>query len=179
MNIDTIWSEYRNSLKGFLHKNVANHDDVDDLLQEVLIKTYNKLDTIKDKSKLKSWLFQIANNTIIDFYRKSKPHSELQDETVWQSEPEAVMEELSDCVVPFIQGLPEEHAALLTAIEIEGIPQKEYAENNGIKYSTLKSRVQKSRQLLHGLFSECCEFSVDAQGNVLDYHQKPTPCSKC
>ncbi|MGF1695269.1 RNA polymerase sigma factor SigZ [Vibrio lamellibrachiae] len=179
MKIETVWSEYRASLKAFLHKNVSTPDDVDDLLQEILIKTYNNLGVIKDKKKIKSWLFQIANNTIIDFYRKNGKRTEEIEDHVWEAEPEEVLQQLSSCVLPFIKGLPQEHADLLTKIEIEGVPQKEYAQTHGIKYSTLKSRVQKSRSMLHALFSDCCEFSIDAQGNLLDFQQKPKQCSGC
>ncbi|MCK6263384.1 RNA polymerase sigma factor SigZ [Vibrio sp. ZSDE26] len=179
MKIETVWSEYRTSLKAFLHKNVSNPDDVDDLLQEILIKTYNNLGKIKDKNKIKPWLFQIANNTIIDFYRKSGKTTEEINDDVWETEPEEIVQELSTCVVPFIKALPDEHADLLTEIEIKGVSQKEYAQSKGIKYSTLKSRVQKSRTLLHKLFNDCCDFSIDSQGNLLDYEKKTSQCGKC
>ena len=40
--------------------------DVDDLLQEISIKTLAGFETIEDQTKVQSWLFQIANRTIID-----------------------------------------------------------------------------------------------------------------
>lgn len=43
MNAEAIWQEYQMSLKAFLHKNVANPDDVDDLLQDILLKSYQNL----------------------------------------------------------------------------------------------------------------------------------------
>ncbi|MCJ8272648.1 MAG: RNA polymerase sigma factor SigZ, partial [Psychrosphaera sp.] len=70
MNLETLWLAYQSNLKAFLHKNVSNPNDVEDLLQEILIKTHQNLGQLKDSKKVKSWLFQIANHTIIDFYRK-------------------------------------------------------------------------------------------------------------
>ncbi len=177
MNVETIWKEYRQSLKAFLHKSVANPDDVDDLLQEILIKTYHNLATIQETKKIKSWLFQVANHTIIDFYRKRGSKTVPDGENLWFDESQdSITEKLAQCVTPFINQLPEEEAQLLKAIEIEGISQKDYAKQHGIKYSTLKSRVQKSRHKLLGVFNQCCSFSIDSRGNVSDYERKQPKC---
>jgi len=180
MKIERVWSDYQASLRAFLHKNIANPADVDDLLQEILLKTYRNLGTVQDSKKLKSWLFQVANHTLIDFYRKRGKASELQAEDLWYQQPEqAVEEQLSLCVLPFIQSLPKEEATLLKAIEIDGISQKLYAEQTGVKYSTLKSQVQKSRKMLLAVFRQCCDFSVDHQGNISDFEPKRKRCTSC
>lgn len=180
MNIETVWSEYRASLKSFLHTRVSNTADVDDLLQEILIKTHKNLHSVKSEGSLKSWLFQIANHAIIDFYRKKgKPH-ELSADDLWYEEdvPEAE-QSLARCITPFINALPDESARLLTAIDLNGESQKAYADALGISYSTLKSRVQKSRRLLRGLFNDCCELSLDRNGNIVDFDAKSGRCKKC
>ncbi len=180
MNIEMVWQDYRGGLKTFLHSNVANPDDVDDLLQDILIKTYQHLDDVKDPSKIKSWLFQVANNAIIDFYRKRAKGKDLREDERWYIEGEkTVHQELSRCIAPFIQSLPADEAKMLSAIELEGLSQKEYAEQYGIKYSTLKSRVQKSRDKLNHLFSDCCDLSLDQQGNIMDFHEKKHRCKGC
>lgn len=180
MNVEKVWKEYQTSLKGFLHKNISNPDDVDDLLQEILIKTYQKLSTVQDNKKVKSWLFQVANNTIIDFYRQRAKGKEVSQDDLWYTDSkESALDQLSACIIPFIKELPAQEAALLTAVEIEGASQKETAERMGMKYSTFKSKVQKSRKMLHKLFNECCEFSIDKQGNIIDFQEKNTGCSGC
>ncbi len=177
MNIEAIWKEYRQSLKAFLHKNVACPADVDDLLQEILIKTYHNLATIQETKKIKSWLFQVANNTMIDFYRKRGGKNILDGESLWfDDSQESVTQKLAPCIMPFIDQLADEEAQLLKAIEINGLSQKEYAEQHGIKYSTLKSRLQKSRRKLFAVFNQCCSFSIDQRGNVIDYEEKNPGC---
>lgn len=181
MQIEDIWAEYASALRRFLLGKVANEADAEDLLQEILIKTHKNLATLKDKGSIKSWLFQIANNTIIDFYRKrgrtqdiAPEHSRHSDEAV------SGKDQMADCILPFINALPEGDAKLLKAIDIENQSQKAYAEQLGVSYSTLKSRVQKSRKLLRGLFDQCCHFDIDSRGNVYDYQVKSSckqyPC---
>jgi RNA polymerase sigma-70 factor (ECF subfamily) len=180
MKIEDIWLEYNAALKRFLYAKVENKADVDDLLQDILIKTYSNLDALKKQKSVKSWLFQIANNTIIDYYRKQgralaasanelSPFNDIQNSEI----------DLSHCISPFINALPEEHANLLTAIDINNQSQKQYAEQLGVSYSTLKSRVQKSRSLLKQVFDDCCHFKIDKIGNIYDYDPKTKKQPTC
>ncbi|MGB0936678.1 MAG: RNA polymerase sigma factor SigZ [Colwellia sp.] len=181
MNVEQVCLAYQNHLKVFLHKNISNPSDVDDLLQEILIKTYQSLDKVTKTEKIKSWLFQIANRTIIDFYRNQGRNSKLvqQINGLETDTQENIFEDLSLCIAPFIQGLPQAEADLLTAIELEGISQKAYAPMHNIKYTTLKSKVQKSRQQLFNLFNHCCNFSLNADGSLANYATKKGNCTNC
>jgi RNA polymerase sigma-70 factor (ECF subfamily) len=181
MKIELIWKEYQSGLYSFLHSRIANTADVDDLLQEVLIKTHKSLHSVSDPGKLKSWIFQIANNTIIDYYRKNSKRNDLIADDLWYQKGEEglIIEELSSCLLPFIKQLSQEDADLLIAIEIKGVSQKEYAKKNDVNYSTLKSRVKKSRKKLENLFHNCCDFSLDMRGNMIEYHPKSGSCNRC
>ncbi len=180
MNFEEIWSEYRASLKSFLHSKVSSPDEVDDLLQEIMIKIYKNLSVIKSESSVKSWVFQVANNTIIDFYRKRAKLNKLGSEELWYSEKNSEVEQsLSQCVIPFINALSLESAELLTAIDLKGQSQVSYGEEHRISYSTLKSRVQKARRELRALFEDCCDFTFDSRGNIADFEEKSRSCENC
>lgn len=180
INLETVWREYRSSIKRFLHSKINDDDEVDELLQQILIKTYENLDTVKSHSKIKSWLFQIANHAIIDFYRARAKRQSLTEQDLWyQQEAPNVKENLSACIAPFIDALPQEQRQLLTDIEVNGQSQKAYAKQHQIPYSTLKSRVTKARSLLKSQFENCCSFELDAQGNLHEYHQKSKGCGDC
>ncbi len=186
LKLEQVWAEYQQALKSFLHSKVNNSADVDDLLQDILIKTYQNLDKVQDASSVKAWLFQLANNTIIDFYRKharQQRDSQIDAEDLWFTDLDRDSEfkqKLSLCIEPFIQALPEQSSSLLLAVDIKGQSQKEIAEAQNVSYSTVKSRVQKGRTALKNLFEECCNLSLDQQGNVIDCELKPNAsCGKC
>ena len=172
MKIEEIWLEYRTALKRFLHAKVSNEADVDDLLQEILIKTHNSLATLKNQTSVKAWLFQIANHAIIDHYRQQGRGQENMTEPSSSAPSEESDVDLSHCILPFINALPSHDANLLTAIDINNQSQKQYAAQIGVSYSTLKSRVQKSRSLLKKVFDDCCHFNIDRNGSVYDYELK-------
>lgn len=177
MDFQHLWREYQTALRGFLHSKVNNADDVDDILQEVLIKTHQNLNQVHQQRKIKSWLFQVANNAIIDFYRRQGRVHQRENAVTWYESPTRdVIDSFTDCLAPFIRQLPEAQRQLLTAIELEGVSQKAYAQQHNVSYSTLKSRVQKARQLLRGQFDQCCHFTLDNHGNVIDYQRKGQSC---
>jgi len=83
-----------------------------------------------------------------------------------------------NCIEPFIQGLPDKYANLLRSIELNGQSQKEYAEQNNLSYSTLKSRVQKSRHELKKLFEQCCAIQLDSTCNAIGRDSNAEGCNQ-
>lgn len=173
--LDLVWKEYHLSIRRFLHSKISNSEDVDDLLQEIMIKTQKGIESLHSTNKLKPWLFQLAKNSIIDFYRKKSrtPQVEFLDFlTEDKNDHNEVEQDLSQCVLPFIELLDQEDRDLLLAIDINGLSQKDYALQHEIAYSTLKSRLKKARLKLRTSFEDCCEFSFNPQGKIIDYTQK-------
>ena len=179
MNFDVIMAEYQDALRAFLLSRLRSPDDVDDLMQEVMTKTFQNLHTLKDTDKLKSWLFRIAQNALMDHFRRAKRGANLIADDLWYAEEEDAGHAFEGCVEPFLKALPDDVAAMLRAVELEGQAQKDYATEIGVSYSTLKSRVQSARRQLRILFEECCDIAYSADGNVIDYQRKPGSCGSC
>ncbi|TQV87630.1 RNA polymerase sigma factor SigZ [Aliikangiella coralliicola] len=173
MELTTIWNEYESAVRAFLHSKVSSPEDVEDLSQEILIKIQNNINNIRSESGIKPWLFQVTNNIIVDFYRKRARQKDLSVDDLWyeRDDPEFRQEMLS-CIEPFINALPEDERELLRKVDIEGVSQKMIASEMGISYSTLKSRVQKSRVKLRELFEGCCHFTKNNRGDVIDCERK-------
>ena len=51
---------------------VLLHEDADDVLQNVFLKAWSKLDTFHQESKISTWLYRIALNESLDFMRRKK-----------------------------------------------------------------------------------------------------------
>lgn len=162
------------------HSAVSDPADVEDLLQEIMLRSYRHLGGLKESRSIKAWLFQVANNAIIDFYRARGRQPVLREEDLWYGD-EAVgaSQTLAQCVEPFIAALPASTAELLRAVDLEGYSQKALAAQQGISYSTLKSRVHKARADLRGLFDDCCHLTLDCDGNVAEFEPKDDFCKKC
>ncbi|MEM1432208.1 MAG: sigma-70 family RNA polymerase sigma factor, partial [Pseudomonadota bacterium] len=132
MNIERVMTEYQSALRAFLLSRVGTSADSDDLVQEVLIKTFQNLHTLEDPAKLKPWLFRIAQNVLMDHYRRKARGAGLTAEDLWHAEDSEEAHAFEGCVEPFLKVLPDEAAALLRAVDLDGRPQKDYAAQLGI-----------------------------------------------
>jgi hypothetical protein len=77
-NIFEIWEDYKSSLLGYIQKRVDDRDDSKDILQEVLLKSYQFCSKGKTVLNLKSWLYKITQNAIIDYYKKDNKNIPLE-----------------------------------------------------------------------------------------------------
>ncbi|MDY8137243.1 RNA polymerase sigma factor [Aquimarina sp. 2201CG5-10] len=72
----TLVSLYKERLYWHIRNMVKNHDDTDDILQNVFIKVYKNIKNFKGDSKLYSWLYRIATNESITFLnQKAKKYN--------------------------------------------------------------------------------------------------------
>jgi len=58
---------------------VINHDDADDVLQEVFIKVWTNLDSFRGESAAYTWMYRIAMNQCLEFLRKQKKRQRAGD----------------------------------------------------------------------------------------------------
>ena len=56
----------------YMRRRVRDEHLADDLAQDVLLKAQKGLRDRPDGDKLAAWMFQIARNTVIDFYRSRR-----------------------------------------------------------------------------------------------------------
>jgi len=69
---ETVVNTYSEKLYWQIRRIVLNHDDANDVLQNVFVKAWSHLDDFRHDSKLSTWLFRIAVNESLDFMRKQK-----------------------------------------------------------------------------------------------------------
>ena len=177
-SIENIWKEFHDGLKHFIRSRVNNEYCVDEILQEVFIKIHNKIDTLKDKEKIASWIFQITRNSIIDCYREKNLTGELNENILAQDEIEPdPHKKFLEGIPELIDKLPPIYKEALIKTEYEGLTQKKYADQAGITLPGAKSRVQRARGLLKDMIMQCCHFEFDSRGKIIDYH--PHTCCCC
>jgi len=78
-------SKYQEKIYWHVRRLVIDHDDADDLVQEVFIKVWKNLEKFRSDSKLYTWIYRIATNESITFLNKKKqqnntPFDEVSEE---------------------------------------------------------------------------------------------------
>ncbi len=176
---EQIFREYHSKLFYFVRKRVDHFDDAEDILQNVFLKIHSRIDTLKDKTKLQAWIYQITRNTIVDYFRTNKPVKQL-PKMLAQPETELYEEtrrEITDCFLPLIKTLPIKNKQALILSEIDGLSQKDVADKEGLSLTAAKSRIQRGRKKIKDTLLDYCQFKFDSQGKVFDYESK-TPNEK-
>ena len=176
---EELFKSLAGRLKLFILQRVSDPSAADDILQNVFLKIHSRADTLRDETKLESWIFQITRNEIADHYRTrfSSHEAAKASEPVEMPSEEDVMEKFSAGVREMIDQLPDQYRDALLLTEFEGLSQQELADRLGLSLSGAKSRVQRARQLLKDLLMQCCHIEFDRYGTILDYH--PRDCSCC
>jgi RNA polymerase sigma factor (sigma-70 family) len=64
--------QYQQRVYWHVRKMVIDHDDADDLTQEVFIKIHKYIDTFREDSQLFTWIYRIATNECLSFLNKKK-----------------------------------------------------------------------------------------------------------
>ncbi len=71
--------QYTSDLYSWAYHKTSNAEMAQDLVQDTFVVAVEKIDKFERKSSVKTWLFSILNNKIVDFYRKkSKAHVSLE-----------------------------------------------------------------------------------------------------
>jgi RNA polymerase sigma-70 factor (ECF subfamily) len=172
-NIFEIWEEYKSSLFGYIKKRVTDEDDAKDILQDVLLKSYQYCSNGKTVLYLKSWLYKITHNTIIDYHKKNNKTISFAVDFVERESEKSIIGEASDYIKVLLKLLPNDYATPLYMSDIDGTDQKTIAENLGLTLPNTKSRIQRARVKLKERFLECCVVSFGESGEMVSFDIKP------
>ncbi len=189
MEVAKIYTQFHTELLRYVKSKVRSAEDAEDILQNVFIKITSGIGSLSDDVKLKSWLFTVTRNTIIDYYRinanrKKVTTSDEIHEDIPEMDDVDSTKGLEQCMSSMINLLPEAYRQIIIESEIKGVKQKDLAEKYGVAYPSMRSKVQRGRERLKQLFYNCCHITTDVRGNIIDADRKDNcgdacnPCSK-
>lgn len=123
-DVPSLWLEHKKALRNFILKRVKDESLSDDILQDVLIKVYNFCLSKSGVKNIRSWLFQIAQNTIIDHYRKQARFPiEGNVPDVIEEDENLAFKDALNYIKPILSFLPKEYAEPLMLADIENLKQ--------------------------------------------------------
>lgn len=138
-----------------VRKMATNEDDQKDLVQDIYLKAYQNLSSFQFKSKLSTWIANIAYNTTINYLQKKKIPVIGIAETVENklAEPEntaleIIKTETVEILTAAIARLPPLYKTLITLYHLEELPNKEISEITNLPEGTIKSYLYRARKIL-------------------------------
>lgn len=178
MTTNDVWTLYSDDVKRFITSKVKDTAVSDDLLQDTFIKIHTKLHTLRDVTKLKSWVFSIARNSIMDYFKASKMTFEIAN---FESEATILEDKHTeqDCLRGILQSLPKKYRDPLFLSDIKGLKQAEVAVQLNQNLTTTKSQIQRARKLIAQGFMDCCGFVMNDKGELVGEIQEKKDCKIC
>lgn len=149
---------------------LKNPESVEEILQDVFLKIWNKRAEIEPEKGFKTFIYRMADNMAIDLFRKIGRDKALQLE-LWASsisfylhiEEKIVDKEKTYILHEAINSLPPKRKAILIYCKLESKSYKEVAEQMGISVSTVSNQLVAAmkdvRQYLVKNYSE--EFLIN------------------
>jgi RNA polymerase sigma-70 factor (ECF subfamily) len=184
---EDVWKIFCCKLQPYIRKWVTDPELAKDIEQDVFLKIHEKIDTLKDNTKVHSWVLQITKNTILDNFRKQKEKFqhieklELEDfqqgEIFNDTKERNLKEEISSGMKTLIESLPDKYSQALLMVEYQGISQVDLAKKLKLSPSAAKSRVQRGRLMVKDRLLQCCHYEFDKYGNVVGV--QPDSCLSC
>jgi len=136
---------------------VSDKNLCEDIVQDVFLKLFENLDTIRNKNGISSWLFTTTRNEIYGFFRSKKvkidQHNSENLENIDSVSKTDVfsnyeMKELKNIILNELENLPIEQKEVYLLKEYGGFSYKEIAAVLEIDANLVKSRLFKVRQKL-------------------------------
>jgi RNA polymerase sigma factor (sigma-70 family) len=152
----------------YIERNVGNRATADELMQEVWFAVARQATRYQPSARFTTWLFTIAHNRIIDWVRKSHPHTSIESlareggSVAMQltADPSsgplatAVAHEQLSALAQALAELPaEQRDAFLMQIEGD-LSVEDIAAVTGVSFETSKSRLRYARMKLRDLLGE-------------------------
>ena len=164
-----LYDRYYERIRGFIRARVRDTWHADDLAQESFLRARQRVDSLRDPSKIKPWLFRIAYNTCQDHFRgaNGRPGTliplEREIGIADPHQPEKWLErqEMCTCVQKHIQLLPDSYRSVLWLYDVLGFTHKEIGEVLEIDAGNVKVRLHRARKKMKAILEANCRFERD------------------
>jgi RNA polymerase sigma-70 factor, ECF subfamily len=156
-----IVERYQAKIFSIIYGILRNHNDAEDIAQQVFSKIYFSIQNFDFRSSLLTWIYKITVNECYDYLRKKRVRklvyeSDFSEEDVRRMENSDTAVEPSppvdtrlaqhDLVIKLLDKLSEEDRALLVLKEVEGHSVEELSQMVGMNENTIKVKLFRARQ---------------------------------
>lgn len=137
---------YQQRIYGHVRKMVIDHDDADDLTQEVFIKIHKSIGTFREDALLYTWIYRIATNECLSFLQRKKRRYFLSLSDVTKelsakldSSPHITGDEIQLKLQKALLRLPDKQRLVFNMKYDDDLPYEQISEITGTSVGALKA----------------------------------------
>ena len=138
---DEVYENYSDKVMHYILSKISSRSDAEDLFSTVFLKVFEKFPSFdQNKASVSTWVYTIARNTLIDYFRVRKVHEELGEEDAVTEDAFAgiLEEETLDELASALEKLPPRERDLIVLHYYHNLQLKEIAQIMGMSYSNCK-----------------------------------------
>jgi RNA polymerase sigma-70 factor (ECF subfamily) len=158
-----IVERYQAKVFSIIYGILRNHNDAEDIAQQVFSKAYSAIRSFDSRSSLLTWIYRITVNECYDYLRKRRARRVVYESDFSAEEAqcletaESVVDPAArvdrqllerDLVVKLLSKVPEQARILMLLREVEGHSMEELADMTGLNENTIKVMLFRTRQKL-------------------------------
>ncbi len=157
-----IIEKYKNPLLNYIGRMVGDREKALDFTQDVFIKSYTSLHTYQPRYKFSTWLYKIASNTVIDYWRKKKIDAisiDARDEnrggaSLQVPAPGQLVEQqyelgkVREKIEEILKNIPLRLRELFVWRHVNGLNYEEIAEIKNLPLGTIKNRIFQAKEII-------------------------------
>ena len=186
--LEELMVQYETKVFGLALRMIGSRQDAEEILQDVFLTVFQKIDGFRGDSKLSSWIYRIATNSALMKLRERPKgqHIPLEEElgpamtedgmiaqpvVDWTRLPSDQLErkELAERLEEAVNQLPPDYQTVLVLRDIEGLSTEEACEVLNLSVPALKSRLHRARlylrkQLADYVAARYPEFTPSSRG---------------
>jgi RNA polymerase sigma-70 factor (ECF subfamily) len=183
MEFSEISDQYYDRVGKFVLSTVKDQWAAEDILQETFVRVRKNQESLKDPSKISSWIFRIAYNLCQDHFRQTKKsplnESEEHDKPDTRKEifvqKQMEQQQMGQCVQDQTDQLPESQRTVLFLFDIMEFSNQEISDILGISVENVKIRLHRARKKLKSLLEKACTFERDERNVLVCEPSKTNP----
>lgn len=158
-----LMDRYQTKLFRYGRKFLVDNDNIEDVVQDVFIKTYTNIRSFDTSQRFSPWIYRIAHNTYINAIKKNSlnplnlfdfdtllSHTVVDDPIIRERE----QEEIKKFVDKGLSNIDSKHREILVLYYIEDFSYKEIAEILHIPISTVGVRIMRAKVALKAKYKE-------------------------
>jgi RNA polymerase sigma-70 factor (ECF subfamily) len=166
---EMIVRRYQQSVLNYVGRMVRERELALDLSQDVFIKAYAALRSYRPRFKFSTWLFTIASNTVIDYWRRKRLQTLSLDQPVAEDCPDLRLQvpddkpsltrsyelrEVRAKIEAALEKVPASLRELFVWRHVNGFSYEEMAKMKGLPIGTVKNRVFQAKEMMKKLLEE-------------------------
>jgi len=146
---------YSPKIFSYLSKKLPRHEDAQELTNDVFLEAIDSLSMLREEKNVLSWLYRIAHNKMVDFYRKKKiksillsqvPFLQIVANEINQPEFQYEKDKIRDRIEATLHNLSNKYQKILILHYEDGVCVKDIAKRFNLSFKATESLLFRARQ---------------------------------